>query len=265
MIDLWDFDTYDGEICEYLDGCTRVFASYLDEEKRLDEIVPPVDPRERVHFLVPTNRYYEAYRAAVEGLGPIMSTKTFRAFHYTRMTDDEVAALWSTGIVTTSLGFLKERVAQQVAAGKLTPEQGQRIVSKSALGRQGELDNRSGFWTVAAPVSPGDNAAKSLVDHWGGEGAYWAFGAEEPEMLELLKSIGCGRIIEIAVPLSAVKFGDVGAGSATIAFEVFASRLGYDRSRKRLDFNIQHDLAPDSLLKVHSEGDETYHGMGAGV
>lgn len=265
MIDLWDINTYAEDVRDYLGRSKEIVTRYLDREIELNEIKPPQDPRERIRFKMPSNAHYEEYRAAVDALGPILSSKTFRAFHYSRMTDDEVDAFKTVGIVTTSVDFLRQRVDHQVNSGTMSVAQANRIVKNTALARPEEFGHRDGFWTTATPIHPADEAVNFLVDHWGGESAYWAFQTgSDGDTLDLLKGIGKGRIIEIAVPLSAVNCGDTGAGTASNAFDEFALTLGYDRYPRNLDLHLNQPLPASAILQVHTEGEEDFGKWGEG-
>jgi hypothetical protein len=264
QVDVWDIETYGEEIREYLDRHKQIVIRYLNREIELDKIVPPSDPRERIRFKMPINEHHEEYQSALDGLGPIMATKTFRAFHYSRMTDDEAGAFMADGINLTSKDFLRKRVDRQVDAGTMSSVQGDLIVSKTALARPREFGERNGFWTTATPIHPDDGAVNMLVGYWGGESAYWAFLGENGEMIDLLKSTGRGRILEIAVPLSVVTFGDTGAGTVTNVFDEFAISLGYSRYPRNLDLQLVQPLPAAAILRIHTEGDADYQRFGAG-
>ncbi len=122
MIDLWDTCTYDEEMLDSLESHKEIIDGYFDLARKKDAMVAKLPTWEPIQ----PNRFTGDYMAAVEGLGQIKSTKTLRAFHYTRMTEGELEILQAQGIVPTSM---KQRVNRQVAAGRLTEEQGHRIVT----------------------------------------------------------------------------------------------------------------------------------------
>ena len=119
MIDLWDPYSYDNDIHGFLDCNRQTIVDYFLKQSDLRKIEPPEDPVERALFQWPTNEFGPSFCAVVDELGTLMSTKTIRAFHYTRMTDDEVDFLLANGVVLTSTTFLRERVNRQVKAGHL--------------------------------------------------------------------------------------------------------------------------------------------------
>jgi hypothetical protein len=260
VIDLWDIGTYDSDIRDHLESHKEIIDGYFDLDWKKDIMVAklatwvPIQP----------NRFAGDYRATVESLGVIMSTKTLRAFHYSRMTDEEVEAVLAEGIVPTSVEFLKQRVERQVAAGTLTPEQGNRIVTRSPL-QSADFGVRSGFWSTSSPIHPDDSAVSLLVGHWGGESAYWLLtGTDDEDMIDLLKGIGRGRVFEIAVPIKDANGGLAGFSVARNVVREYASSLGYELYTAGLDLAIEHSLPASSILRIHSEGEEDYKVIGKG-
>jgi hypothetical protein len=132
MVDLWDIGTYDEEILDHhLERHKEVIDGYFDLERKKAVMVAKLATWEPIQ----PNPFATDYVAGVEGLGGVMSAKIVRAFHYSRMTDDEIEILRADGIVPTSVGFLKTRVDRQVAAGRLSRIRATRS-SSVALGKQ---------------------------------------------------------------------------------------------------------------------------------
>jgi hypothetical protein len=260
LIDLWDIDTYDRDILEHLESHKGIIDGYFFLERKKDAMVAKLSTWEPIQ----PNSFAGDYMAAVDGLGEIISTKTLRAFHYTRMTDDEVEAMMANGIVPTSVEFLKQRVDRQVIAGALTQEQGDAIVKRSPL-RTADFGVRSGFWSTSSPIHPSDSAVSLLVSHWGGESAYWLLtGTEDEGIVDILKGIGRGWVIEIAIPLAAANAGLAGFSVARNAVREYASFLGHDLYTAGLDLAIEHSVPASSILRIHSEDEEDYQMIGRG-
>ncbi|UVK48267.1 hypothetical protein BPNPMPFG_007606 (plasmid) [Mesorhizobium sp. AR07] len=259
MIDLWDIGTYDSEIKDYLESHRDIIDGYSALERKKDIMVAklatwvPIQP----------NRFQGDYAATVDGLAEIMSTKTLRTFHYTRMTDDEVESVQAEGMVPTSVDSLNNRVDRQVAAGGLTPEQGTRIIKRPRL--RTDFGVRKGFWSTTVPLHPDESAVKLLVEHWGGESAYWLLvGTEDEDVISVLKEIGRGRVFEITVPLAEANGGLAGFSVARIAVREYACSLGSEFLREGLDLGVEHKLPPSNILRIHSEGEEGYTVIGRG-
>jgi len=171
-IDLWDYDTYDVEIREYLERHEDVIVLHRERDAEISKIEPPKDALERNHFKWPKNEHYSDYLNVRDGLTPILERKSIRAFHYSRLTDMEIDHMREEGMVPTSIEFLKQRVDRQIQAGNLTLQQGKVLLECSPL----VIDDcgvREGFWMASSPFHPEDHAVNLLVGSWGGESAYW--------------------------------------------------------------------------------------------
>lgn len=258
--DLWDYGTYDGEIVNWLDERKQLIAAYYEDERAKDAAIAKRDQWERLK----PNPYGSEFMAAREELTPIIAQKTVRAFHYTRMTDGEVEALLNEGIQPTSPDFLRRRIDRNVEAGLLAQEQGDVIFGRSPL-HTVEYGDRKGFYATSTPVHPSSGDVDRLVGNWGGESAYWCFTTEsDAPMIELLQSIGRGRVLEIAVPLKDA-CGGFGASSVTkVVMAEFARKLGFELRPEVRDIYVEHPLPASSILRIHSEGDEPYEQFGRG-
>jgi hypothetical protein len=258
MIDLWDIGTYDEEILGHLERHKEIIDGYFDLEGKKNIMVAKLATWEPIQ----PNPFAPDYMAAVESLGGIMSTKTIRAFHYSRMTDDEIEAVLSEGIVPTSIEYMKQRVDRQVSAGRVTIEQATRIITQRPP-QTTDFGVRKGFWSTSSPIHPDDRAVDLLVGHWGGESVYWQFtGTQDEEMIGLLKGIGRGRVIEIAIPLKEANGGLAGFSVARNAVREYARSLGYELYPECFDLEIEHSLPADSILRIHSEGEDDYKAIG---
>jgi hypothetical protein len=260
LIDLWDIGTYDSDIRDHLDSYKEVITGYLDLERKKDIMVTVLATWEPIR----PNPFAADYMSAVESLGPIMAAKTVRAFHYSRMTDDEVQAVQAEGIVPTSVDSLKQRVDRQVISGTLTREQGDLIIDRGPL-QTAAFGVRHGFWSTSSPIHPDNAAVNLLVDHWGGESAYWLFtGPEDRPMVEVLKRIGRGRVIEIAMSLKDPNGGLAGFSAARTAVRGYVRSLDHQIYPEALDLALEHPLPASHILKVHTEGEDGYIAMGRG-
>tara|TARA_R110002020_G_C16315967_1_gene774282 strand:+ start:2948 stop:3748 length:801 start_codon:yes stop_codon:yes gene_type:complete len=260
MIDVWDLKSYGDDVSDYIQRHRRTIALHRERALELDKLGPPIDPLTQI----PTNEHYPAYMEARDGLVPILRSQCFRAFHYTRMTDGEIDRILRDGIRMTSLELLRERLENAVSDNLLPRDLAERIHSCSALRSPHEFGERQGFWTTACPIDVKDSAVEMLVAHWGGESSYFPFmgGSEDSAMLDVIRKIGRGRILEIEVPMSSTK--DTGPISATrTVFDVVERSLGYKKPLA-LDFNSLEPLPPEAIRRVISEGERDYRGVAAG-
>jgi len=263
LISIWDLDTYDGDIQDYLNRHQETIRLHRERALELDDIEPPRDLQERIRFQKPTNEHYPAYMEARDGLAPILESKSFRAFHYTRMTDGEVERILLAGVRMTSLDLLHERLQSVVDEKLLKLEIAERIYRSSALHSPHEYGDRRGFWTTACPIDVTDTAVDMLVGHWGGESSYFPFmgGTKDEAMLAAIQGIGRGRILEIEVPMSSTR--GVGPHSATkTMFDVVERAFGHE-NLLALDFNSLEPLRPSAIIRVISEGEAEFDDVAA--
>ena len=100
---------------------------------------------------------------------PAVEQRTIRAWHYTRLTDDETALLKSAGVCISTLEHIRRRLDIQVSARALSAETADALYAVSPFHQRHDL--RAGkFWMVSHPVCAGNSGVKLLLEHWGGEG-----------------------------------------------------------------------------------------------
>jgi hypothetical protein len=149
-----------------------------------------------------------------EAIGQAMERRTIRAFHYTRLTDDEVVTLQRDGIHLSTPASLQSRLDDIVAAGGLTREVADQLYANSPF-HSDQREARSGkFWMTSHPVAVGDGGVRPLMEHWGGEVA--SMWMKDEALLAPLGALGMPRIIEVAVPMCSTRHS-FRAGKAVIA------------------------------------------------
>jgi hypothetical protein len=106
---------------------------------------------------------------------------------------------------------------------------------------------------------------KLLVEHWGGESAYWLLvGTDDEKVISVLKEIGHSRVFEIALPLAEANGGLAGFSAARTAVGEYARSLGHELHPAVLELDIEHCLPASNILRIHSEGEEDYKVIGRG-
>jgi hypothetical protein len=117
LIDVWDTGTFDEEPMAALTANKQLIHDYLTTDRRQFE------EREAANRWMPhaTNPYARDYMAFVEAVGhDIMQSRTIRAWHYTRLVDDEVRIIQENGIYPGTLETLKPRLDARARAGLIT-------------------------------------------------------------------------------------------------------------------------------------------------
>jgi hypothetical protein len=254
-IDVWNLATFDNELLALLQSHGDVLVEYeltdrknYQEQQVADQWVP-----------LKENPYAADRMYILENMVmPAMEQRTIRAWHYTRLTDEEAAFLKADGVYMSDVADIRRRLDAQVAAGTLTVEIANAIYWESPFHAQ--ADARSGkFWMVSHPFAATDGGVELLLQHWGGEGVY--FWLKDPAHIELVQGIGRPRIIELAVPLS-VTTSAYSSAKAVVA--TYVASLGGKPDWPVFDLYATSALGADAVLDLHSEGDPNFAAMADG-
>lgn len=255
-IDVWHAETFDEELRRNLDDQCEIIRAYEREDRLIYQEYVAGGRR----IARRSNPYNAAYSRVTNDLAGLMGSRRIRAWHYTRMTDEEVALLRRDGILPSTPGTLRARLGGLVKSGIISVEQADRLFSDSPF-QNGQLDCRSDmFWMVSHPRKPMDYAVSDLLESWGGEVVYtWQ---SRPDLQELLGQIGRPRILEIEVPLDRADGYSHHAAEAVIA--TYRRAIGGYTEEGAFDLCVRSALTPTLLLDIHSEGDESFTQMAEG-
>lgn len=256
VIDVWDRGTFNADLLEVLEGHAELIRAYFDTEHSIflsyDLGRDPDRP-----MLRPENPHAGAYYALLDAVGELLASCNIRAFHYTRLTDDEVADLRRSGIHLSTPETLRRRLDALVASGGLPVDIANRFYDASPF-HSDQRDARSGkFWMVSHPITIDDGGVKPLMERWGGEVV--AFWVSDAALSAPLTKLGKARIIEIAVPLDATRHALV-ASEAVVA--TFGRSLGAIPDKSAFDLYVQTPLPASAVLAVHTEDEATFAAMG---
>lgn len=249
LIDVWNVETFDDDLAAHLRDAADLIRDYLTTSRRQyleREASDHTQP-------YPINPYGSEYVAFTDGFVPWMEERSIRAWHYTRMTDAEAAALIRDGVHLSDLAAIRRRLDGQVAAGAFSAEVAEALLAGSPFQSE-QLGSRSNkFWMVPHPRDIEDGGVELLLESWGGEAVY--FWQQDPDLQSLLKGLGRPRVIELAVPLAITNHAH-SAGRAVVS--TFAGTLGCHADSGAFDLYARQALGPEAILKIHSEGDTTF-------
>ncbi len=253
-IDVWSVPTFDEALLQRLAEGRASIKSYFDTEV---EIFLAHDlgrgPRT---VLRPENPHYDAFERLEAAITALMAERTIRAYHYTRLADDEVARMHTHGIEPSTPNTLRARLDGRVRAGALKQEHIEVLLKASPF--QTQLKNRANmFWMTSHPIAIDDFGVTPLMKHWGGEVA--SMWLKDEELLATLAAIGKPRIIEIAVPLSSTSHA-YGAAKAVVA--AYGRSLGAIPEKHLFSLYASAHLSPEVILAVHTEGDDAFVRIG---
>lgn len=254
-IDVWNTGTFDQDLMSKLQASAQLIRDYLTTDRRLFE------EREASDHRMPhaTNPYGQRYMAFVEDFGrELMPTRIMRAWHYTRLLDAEVDIIRKNGIYPSTLETLRHRQEALVQTGILSPADRDALYAASPFHQQESI--RSGrFWMTSDPFATDDTGVELLLGHWGGEATY--FWQREERLTQLVAGIGQPRILEIAVPIAKTREW-YSAGKAAVA--AYARTLGCRPDRETFGLYSMTDLGPETVLAIHTAGDESFEKMARG-
>lgn len=256
-IDVWDTETFDRELLSKLRASAQLIRDYLITDRR------QFDEREASDRWMPyaSNPYASEYLEFLEAVGrDVMQARTIRAWHYTRLIDDEVRIIRTNGIYPGSLDSLRRRLDALVTVGSLTASDAEALFAASPCHHKEQQPGRLGkFWLTSDPVPTDDSGVEPLLGNWGGEATY--FWLEDKRLEELVTEIGQPRILEIAVPVANTNHW-YSAGKAVMA--AFARTLGCRPDRGAFDLYSMAPLGPAAVLAIHTAGDASFKAMARG-
>ncbi|MEZ6030317.1 MAG: hypothetical protein R3C46_11270 [Hyphomonadaceae bacterium] len=256
-IDVWDVATFDPELHQVLDGKADLVRNYVTRDKANFLAYDYAD--RPVGLIRPDNPFAADFIAFKDGLSVLMQARTIRAWHYTRMTDGEVASLRQDGIHLSTPDTLRERLDRLVADGVTTAALADDLIRHSPFQSDQLPYRRDRFWLVSHPRLVTDSGVKRLLAYWGGEVA--SFHTDDPSLLHPLSLIGRPRVLEVATPLEITKHAFSAAGACIAAY---ARTLGCVESSHGFDVCITANLAPTAVIRVHSEGEPSFKLIGQG-
>lgn len=256
VIDVWNTATFDRDLLDALESNSELIRGYIDTANRIflehDLRSGPDRPLMR-----PSNPLAPPYYALLDGIDQLMAARTIRAFHYTRLTDDEASDIARSGIHLSTPDSLRRRFDALVARGLLPQAMADELYSHSPF-HSDQLEGRSGkFWMTSHPISVEDHGVAPLLERWGGEVA--SFWVADDTLAAPLAALGKPRVLEIAVPLAATRHSH-SAGTAVVA--TFGRSLGALPEKAAFDLYVRAPLPASAVIAVLTESDAAFAAVG---
>lgn len=183
-IDVWDVATFDTELAEELSRNADLIQAFWQEGRRLFE------EREAQTVRGPPeqNRFGWSYQELGERMTALMEERTIRAWHFTRLTDREVADIVARGMPPMTLAVIRGRLDRIVAEGAIDAATADELYAASPYHRQldGNRENRT--WLAAQPYPIDDGGVVELLATWGGESI--GFNHRSGRLRDLLERVG---------------------------------------------------------------------------
>jgi hypothetical protein len=159
LIDVWDLTTFDDELRAELDAHADMIRDYMATSRR-----QWLEREASDHTLpYPENPHAGEFIWVKEHIMRLMERRTIRAWHYTRLTDEEVQALRGGGIYPSSLGSIQARLDAQVAAGAFSRETVGRLYRDSPYHSDQRSSRSDKFWMTSHPLDVDDSGVELLL------------------------------------------------------------------------------------------------------
>jgi hypothetical protein len=256
MIDLWDLNTLPPATTSLLARGEQLIRNHVNK----DHTIGVARANAGLKGNIPSNEFGDDMSDLKREIETSVKLESLRTFHYTRMTDAEVAVIVRNGITMTSLSMFRRKLDDVVASGHITRAAVDDVYAKSPIvtGRHGERGNK--FWSCAIPYPITDDRIETFLRCWGGEISRWEL-PDEGKAAGLM-AIGRPRVIEVVLPIERACGGFAASRIADQIVEAFKHGLGLTSYFRGADIYVEHALPPQSVIKVHSQGDATFSGMG---
>ena len=258
LIDVWSVETFDSDLIAKLRAHEKLICNYMTTDKK-NFFERETSDRTWPN---PINPYGDDYYWFVEKeMMPYMKARTIRAWHYTRLTADEVGQIWGSGIYASTKEKIQHRLDAQVSSGVLSRKVADNLFAGSPFHNKEQYSSRSNkFWLTSNPIQIDDSRVTRLLENWGGESVY--FWLNDPTLKKIVVGIGKPRVLEIAVPLDTTKH-IYSAAEAVVA--TFGRALGCEPDGGRaFDLYATKGLGSESVIAIHTEGDPNFKALARG-
>jgi hypothetical protein len=254
LVDVWNLQTCDDQLAGVLQANAQLIYNSVTTERELFLA--------RAAGRYGANPHRTHYRAFLEELSRHMAHRTIRGWHYTRLTDDEVATFRAVGITLSTPENARQRVAAQVARGRISADVADELQAASPLRDREQRECRSNLFGMRAdPVRTDDGDVTLLLNHWGGEVVYFWLKSLAPHLVEIVQGLGSACVVEVAVPLASAGHTQAYRAAEAIA-AAYARSLGCMTDDPSFDFAAVQALGPEAVLAIHTEGDATFNRIG---
>lgn len=246
IIDLWDYGSFDDELRQVLEPNSQLIQDYFETDHAifLSHDLGRGPGRSPIR---PDNPHAGAYYGLLDEVNLLMLLHTIRAYHYTRLTDQEVEDLRRSGIHLSTPETLQHRLDALVASGLLLPAAAEILFTKSPFNSEQRQGRNGKFWMTSHPVSVEDSGVVPLMQRWGGEVA--SFWLRDPQLSSSLAEIGAARVIEIAAPLRKTRHSH---SAATAAVATFGRTVGAIPEKSDFDLYANAPLEPSLSIGIES-------------
>jgi hypothetical protein len=187
----------------------------------------------------------QKFDRAICGLCDVLKSHSLIGWHCTRLTQDEIEAITTSGMTPPDAQMLTARIDALAKAGVITAD----IAKKLCAENQADNTNRAGtIWLCFFPPHiAGESGIERFFRSWGGEALYNSH-EDDPQTGLILAGIGVPCLVEAEVPIVSLP---TAVGLALKIYRRFLVSKGH-RSVEPLDHvgRATRPLPPDSIRRI---------------
>lgn len=255
-IDVWNPGSFDRELHAFLDQHAELIAAFLSESRRLFV----EREAQTVRGMPKLNPHGPAWCAMRDAVTTLMADRVIRTWHFTRITDREIAAIARDGLQPMTIDLIERRLDALVQDGVIDSAGAAMLFAASPYHRQHDGNREGRIWLTAQPIPIDDDAVIDLLGKWGGESI--SFTHRSGAVSDRLAAIGKPAIIEVALPLRiTTRVGE----AAGCVIDSYSAMLGFDDIwPSAADIVAVEDVRPEWIRAIHREGEPAFWRMGRG-
>lgn len=252
---LLDIKTFDDELIALLDKGKNIILAYLNAEREKSAAFEAAPENMKTIVKLSPNPHWDEYDNLVNNMiANLLHSRSILAYHYTRLTDDEVDYIHEHGFEPSTPQSLQRRLNARALAGDLDLAVAEKIYRLSPL--QLKANGREGlFWMTAVAKPTNDGEVEALLGFWGGEVSYMP----HLDVSTHVPKIGRSRVFEISLPLNVAK--QVSSAAKTIV-STYLRSLGLSAGISDFDISTGTALPPNVIVRVLTEGEPEFLELG---
>lgn len=252
VIDLSNQETWPKEIVAELDVGFAILAAYEEDKRRVEklcekDIFARVDPPELRHF-----RERDLF---VKRIDSCLNDWRLLGFHCTRFHESEIEIVKEQGLKPLSEELAYGRVRRLHEIGVIQTQVALRLLSENAVNNNhGDRLGRLCFIFSRSTLRHEGDVFR-LLSNWGGEALYWAH-ENDPEIAQVLKSIGRPCIVQVAVPIAMLNtYSSVGEKVISVFLHTHGAATTDDGL---LEGSLDQALVSDHIQRIIEYGEPEF-------
>jgi hypothetical protein len=202
--------------------------------------------------MMPANPHYDDYHHVVRRCRPFFHSETLEGWHCTRLTDEEVEGIKTTGMNPLSSSLVQNKVNLLLKHELIDRETADSVL----MDNLGEEEFRQMTWfCFFEPRHAGQSGIERFFRYWGGEAVYVPQHSCD-RVLEMLQRIGRPCLIKVDVPIASLSPHSNLAEK--IVWNYLESRNFDPREDARHEDYSRLALAPENVIRFVFHGEHEF-------